>query len=158
TGHLGLIGGNIHAYQPGSTAFDQSNGTSTQQSVELRFNSNFQGPVNFLLAGYYLHQETTGDYFVNAPTLDYPSIILGGILGAPGSGGPSFCASTGCILGPGFYHNVGHLNTLTSKAIFGEVYYNAIPDTLKFTLGMRWTDDEKFQQGRIELFSGLIPI
>jgi outer membrane receptor protein involved in Fe transport len=158
TGRLGLISGNIHGYLPGATAFDQSDGLSTQYSAELRFNTNFTGPVNFLLAGYYLNQTTTGDYFVNGPTLDYPSIILGGVSGAPGAGGPSFCATTGCILGPGFYHNVGDRNTLQSKSVFGEVYYDAVPDTLKFTFGLRWTDDEKFQRGRIELYSGLIPL
>jgi outer membrane receptor protein involved in Fe transport len=155
--NLGVIGGNM-TFKPGATAFDQSDGWSSQYSGELRFTTNFQGPLNFLLAGYYLHTKSSGDYFVNAPTLDYPAIVLGGIAGSPGLGGPSFCATTGCILGPGFYHNVGDLNTLTSKAIFGEAYYDAIPDTLKFTVGLRWTDDEKYQRGRIELYSGLIPI
>ncbi|HEY4115305.1 MAG TPA: TonB-dependent receptor [Rhizomicrobium sp.] len=161
TGKLGLTGGNIAGYVPGATSFDQSNGTSSQWSTELRFNSNFQGPLNFLLAGYYLHQNTTGDYFVNGPTLDYPSIVLGGVLGSPGLPGgahPAFCATTGCILAPGFYHNDGELNTLDSKAVFGEAYYQAIPDTLKFTVGLRWTEDEKFQRGRIALFSGLVPL
>ncbi|HSC18619.1 MAG TPA: TonB-dependent receptor [Rhizomicrobium sp.] len=157
TKHLGLTGGDIRAYLPGVSAFDQSDGWSSQYSAELRFNTNFQGPLNFLLAGYYLKVDGGGDYFVNSPTLDYASIILGSILGSPGLGGPAFCAS-GCILAPGFYHNVGNVNTLTSKAIFGEAYYDAIPDTLKFTVGLRWTNDEKFQQGRIELYNGLVPL
>jgi outer membrane receptor protein involved in Fe transport len=75
--HLGIIGGNIKAFTPDATAFDQSDFLSSSYSGELRFNTNFDGPVNFLLAGYYLHQETTGDYFVNATTLDYPAILLG---------------------------------------------------------------------------------
>jgi outer membrane receptor protein involved in Fe transport len=151
--NLGIIGGNIQAFLPTASAFDQSDGDSSQYSLELRFNTDFQGPLNFLLAGYYLHTTTHGDYFVNATTLDYPAILLGSISGL---GNPS-CA-TGCILGPSFYHNVGDLNTLTSKAVFGEVYYDAIPDTLKLTGGLRWTVDEKFQRGRIELYSGLVPI
>jgi outer membrane receptor protein involved in Fe transport len=154
TAHLGLTGGNIQAYLPGATAFDQSDGENSQYSGELRFNTNFQGPLNFLLAGYYLHTTTSGDYFVNAPTLDYPSIVLGSLAGL---GAPSLCGH-GCLEAPGFYHNVGDLNTLTSKAIFGEAYYTAIPDTLSFTLGLRYTDDQKFQRGRIELYSGLVPI
>jgi outer membrane receptor protein involved in Fe transport len=129
---------------------------SSQYSAELRFNTNFQGPLNFLLAGYYLSNDLSGDYFVNGPTLDYPAIALGGILGSPGLGGPAFCAS-GCILAPSFYHNVGDLNTLRSKAIFGEAYYDLLPDTLKITAGLRWTQDEKFQRGRIELYDGLVP-
>ncbi len=155
--HLGITGGSVRAYTDHATAFDQSDFLSSDYSAELRFNSNFDGPVNFLLAGYYLHQETTGDYFVNATTLDYPAIVLGSFLGLSPNALP-LCFGTGCILGPSFYHNVGDFNSLSSKSIFGEVYWQAIPDTLKFTLGLRWTDDQKFQRGRIELYSGLIPI
>ena len=155
TGNLGLIGGNIAGYSSNVTAFDQSNGSNSQYSAELRFNSKFEGPLNFMMAGYYLHTHANGDYFVNSNTLDYPAIILGGLAGLSA---PGLCGATGCIYGPGYYHNDGYSNSLTSRAIFGEVYYDAIPDTLKFTLGARWTEDEKFQQGRIALLSGLIPI
>ena len=152
-GGFGLISGNIRGYSPNVSAFDQSNNTNKEWSGELRFNSKFQGPVNFLLAGYYLKTENTGDYYVNANTLDYPSLVLGGFSGL----GVPFC-TTGCVFGPGYYHNDGDYNRLESKAIFGEVYWDAIPDTLKFTAGARWTDDQKFQRGRIALYSGLIPI
>ncbi len=153
-GNFGLIGGNVAEYSDAATAFDQSNGNSSQWSAELRFNSNFEGPVNFLLATYYLSTRTTGDYYVNSNTLDYPSIVLGSLLGA---GQPALCGKTGCIYGPGFYHNDGQLNTLDSKAVFGEVYYD-VTDNLKLTGGLRWTQDQKYQQGRIALFSGLEPI
>jgi len=154
-GNLGLISGDIAKYTPQATAFDQSNGYSRQYSAELRFNSSFEGPVNFMLAGYYLNTKTTGNYFVDTPTLDYPSILLGGL---EGLNAPALCGATGCIFGPGYYNNNGHKDTLTSKAVFGEVYYDAIPDLLKFTAGLRWTEDEKRQSGRIELLDGLIPI
>ncbi len=156
-GKLGIISGDIRGYSSNATAFDQSNNDNKEWSAELRFNSKFQGPVNFLLGGYYLRTENTGDYFIDANTLDYPGIVLGGLSGLnPLLGG--LCLTTGCILGPSYYHNDGDFNRLTSKAIFGEIYWDAIPDTLKFTVGARWTDDEKFQRGRIDLYSGLIPI
>ena len=154
-GNLGLISGDIAKYTPQATAFDQSNGYSKQYSAELRFNTSFEGPLNFMLAGYYLRTKTSGNYFVSTPTLDYPSIILGGL---EGLNAPGLCAATGCIYGPGYYNNNGNRDTLTSKAVFGEAYYDAIPDLLKFTAGLRWTEDEKFQSGRIELLDGLIPI
>jgi len=158
--NLGLIGGNIETFADHATAFDQSDGQSQQWSGELRFNSNFEGPVNFLVAGYYLSTKTSGDYFVNANTLDYPSILLGSITG-PTSPNPTVagqCFTQGCLLGPSFYHNVGDENTLSSKALFGELYWEAIPEELKFTGGLRWTQDDKFQRGRIELYSGLVPL
>jgi iron complex outermembrane recepter protein len=154
--HMGIIGGNVKTYADHATAFDQSDFRSSNYSTELRFTTNLDGPLNFLLAGYYLHQDTTGDYFVNANTLDYPAILLGSISGLFNA--PGLCFAKGCVLGPSFYHNVGDFNSLQSKALFGEAYWNAIPDTLKFTVGLRWTDDQKFQRGRIELYSGLVPI
>jgi len=153
--NMGIIGGNIETFADHATAFDQSDGQSQQWSGELRFNSNFEGPVNFLVAGYYLSTKTSGDYFVNANTLDYPAIVLGSISGLSA---PQLCYATGCVLGPSFYHNVGNENTLSSKALFGELYWDAIPEELKFTGGLRWTQDDKFQQGRIELYGGLVPI
>src|SRR3569832_542764 len=153
--NLGIIGGNIQTFADHATAYDQSDGQSQQWSGEMRFNSNFEGPVNFLLAGYYLSTKTSGDYFVNANTLDYPGIVLGSILGL---NAPGLCYTTGCVLGPSFYHNVGNENTLSSKAVFGELYWDVIPEELKLTGGLRWTQDDKFQQGRIELYSGLVPI
>ena len=154
TTNLGTIGGN-YTYSNELAAYDQSNGHSTAWSGEVRFNTSFDGPLNFMLAGYYLQQHSGGDYFVNATTLDYPAIVIGALSGLAA---PSLCGATGCILGPGYYRNVGDYNSLTSKSVYGEAYYDIIPDELKLTVGARWTEDEKYQRGRIELYSGLIPI
>lgn len=150
----GITGGSIAEFSDHATAYDQSNGDAQQWSAELRFNSNFEGPVNFLLAGYYLSTRTSGDYYVVANTLDYPAIVLGSLSGAS----VPFCQQTGCLLDTSYYHNVGDRNTLQSKAVFGEVYWDVIPEELKVTGGLRWTEDKKFQRGRISLFSGAVPI
>jgi iron complex outermembrane recepter protein len=163
-GNLGVTGGNF-TFTPNNQAMDQSDGEASQYSAEWRFATSFSGPLNAMLGLYYLHTSTTGDYFVTAPTLDYPGIVLGAFSGL-GLGQPapvqaaiqSLCVSTGCILGPSYYRNVGEANNLTSKSIFGEVYYDAIPDLLKFTAGLRYTDDSKVSSDRIELYNGLIPI
>ena len=147
----GIVNGN-YSFTPNAEAFDQSDGEAAQYSAEVRFDTKFDGPLNFRLGGYYLHEQTTGDYYVNASTLDYPAMVLGGILGALDV--PSFCGATGCILTPSYYHNYGDLNTLTDKAIYGEAYYTFIPDTLKLTLGARYSEDDKFQIGRISFLNG----
>jgi iron complex outermembrane recepter protein len=163
TKNLGLTGGDIAFYSPNVTSYDQSDAYSKQYSAELRFNTNFEGPFNFLLAGYYLKTEGYGDYFVNADTLDYPAIVLGALSGGLGAGEgglplpPGLCAQ-GCIAGPSYYHNVGDNIELESKSVFGEAYYDAMPGTLKFTLGARFTDDVKSELDRIEIFSGMVPI
>jgi outer membrane receptor protein involved in Fe transport len=155
-GNFGLLGNNIRGYSSNATAYDQSNNGNKEYSAELRFASKFDGPVNFLVAGYYLKTENTGDYYVLGNTLDYPAIAVGAFQGITAA--PSLCAATGCLLGPSYYHNDGDYNRLESKSLFGEVYWDAIPDTLKFTAGLRYTDDDKYQRGRIALYSGLVPI
>jgi len=153
TNNLGLVGGD-YAFTPNAEAYDQSDGESAQYSGEWRFTTSFSGPFNAMIGVYYLHTEVSGDYYVNASTLDYPGIVVGGLAGAF----TPACASAGCILGPTYYHNVGEDTTLTSKAAFGEVYYQVIPDTLKLTGGLRLTNDDKFNTGRIVLYSGEAPI
>ena len=51
---IGLTSGNILTYSPNQTVYDESDGYTKQYSAELRFQSNFEGPFNFLFAGYYL--------------------------------------------------------------------------------------------------------
>jgi outer membrane receptor protein involved in Fe transport len=165
----GLIGGSINRYTANPFAYDQSNGSSKQESIDLRFNTNFEGPLNFMLAGYYLNVQQWGDYYVGANTLDYGQALLGAIA-APGtvaailgSGGtpPDYllnCLQTGCIYGSTYYDNRTELSTIESKAIYAEGYWQAIPDTLKVTLGLRGTEDIKDFSGRITIFNGFEPI
>ncbi len=115
---------------------DLSLAESEQYSGELRIASSFDGPVNFLLAGYYLDFETETDYFVQAPGLDYGAIGLAidpAFIGNP----DQFVA-----LAPGYFNSETDSFELESTAVFGELYWEAT-ETLKFTLGLRWTRDEK---------------
>lgn len=154
---LGLTSGN-YFYTKDLTAYDQSNFGESQWSGELRFNTKFNGPVNFMLAGYSLHANSTTDYDVVSPMLDYPSILLGAFLGPFLN--PLQCgafAGAACVDSPPYYHNEGE-ESLQSNAIFGEAYYDAIPDTLKFTAGLRYTEDTKSEANRIIFESVPAPI
>ena len=165
----GIIGGSINRYTNNPFAYDQSNGSSKQESVDLRFNTNFEGPLNFMLAGYYLNTIAWGDYYVGANTLDYGQALLGAIA-APGTVAtllahgitpPQYllnCLSPGCIYGTPYYDNRTQRTTIESKAIYGEAYWDAIPDSLKVTLGLRATEDIKDNEGRITIFNGFVPI
>src|SRR5215469_5027797 len=145
---LGLTSG-FYNFTKNLTAYDQSNFGTSQWSGELRFNTKFNGPVNFMLAGYSLHANSNTDYYVASPMLDYPSILLGAFLGPFFN--PLQCgaaAGASCIASPPFYRNQGE-ESLQSNAVFGEAYYEAIPDTLKFTAGLRYTEDTKSEANRI---------
>ncbi|HEY2444234.1 MAG TPA: TonB-dependent receptor plug domain-containing protein [Rhizomicrobium sp.] len=151
---LGLVSGNYH-FTKDLTAYDQSDFGESQLSGEVRFNSKFKGPLNFMLAGYSLHADSTTDYYVASPMLDYPSILLGGFLG--GLYNPTQCGGGGCIQAPSLYRNEG-IERLDSNSIFGEVYYDVIPDTLKLTGGLRYNVDQKTESNRIIFESVPAPI
>jgi len=107
------------------------------------------GAVGCLLGSYVA-------YFVGANGLDYGQTMIGALLG-PFSGVPG-CDTTGCIFGSPYYDNNTERTSVESKAIYGEGYWDIVPDTLKFTLGLRGTEDVKEFTGRITIFNGLIPI
>jgi iron complex outermembrane receptor protein len=154
--NLGVVGGGIAGYSARGQVFDQSEGFNRQHSFELRLASDLPGPLNFLAAAYYLRAHTPADYYLSSNTQDYGETLLGALLGPLQAS--SLCANArGCIYGPPYYHNESERVVVDSKALYGELYYDAIPQTLKFTFGLRGTEDRKSYQGRIASLSGLMP-
>jgi iron complex outermembrane receptor protein len=137
----------IGAYRSDVYGYDQIDGQDSEWSGEARFSSNFSGPFNFNLGFYHNRDRNDAHYYVNADTLDYAAVVLGGAT-----------VANGFDLDPSQYDNDNNRYTLLSNSIFGEGYYQAIPDVLKFTLGARYSDDEKtFQSGNV-LFNSAVPI
>jgi outer membrane receptor protein involved in Fe transport len=97
-------------------------GTARQFSQEVRLASGFQGPFNFIVGAFYLNARSSGyvDTWV-------PANLLRGAISK-------------------FDTRLGQVK---SYAGFGEVYYNITPN-LKFTGGLRYTEDKK----HIETASG----
>ena len=158
SGNSGTIGGHTQQISDLNSGSDKSSGSDVQKSVELRFNSNLNGPVNFLLAGYYLSYNNKTDYFVSSPELDYTSLMIGGLaLPVTNLLPPGSTPGVPMAVGPAFYWNAESY-TLTSKAAFGEIYYDAVPDLLKFTAGLRYTVDDKALTGRTTLFNAFVPV
>ncbi|MBT4160375.1 MAG: TonB-dependent receptor [Gammaproteobacteria bacterium] len=151
TSSLGAVGGPGHflASSRGS-ATDVSDVDAEQDSVEIRITSNLDGRFNFMLAAYFLEYEAAGGYVVQAPGLDYAAVgLINGALGLAGN--PDVFGS----LAPGYFNTVTTPYELDSRAVFGEVYYE-ISDTLKLTLGLRHTKDEKSVSDRQSLLN--IPV
>ena len=152
--NLGISSGAVARYSPNISSNDQADGNASQLSAELRFTSKFEGPLNFMIGGYYLSQQSNTDYYVGSNSLDYAGIVLGGLTSAttPGLG------TIPSLIGPSYYHNFGRNIDLTSQSAFAEVYYDIVPDLLKLTVGGRYTSDEKSEATRIAVISGFIPI
>ena len=155
---LGLNTNSVKYYTNTYSTYDQSNANQDQYSIDARFTTGFNGPVNFMFGGFYLRQEGWGDYFVSSGAQGYASVMLGAISGL----GVAGCdPSPGCLLSPAYYDNSSPEAdgvTLKSKSAYGEVYWTIFPDLLKLTAGVRWTDDYKSQLDRIILVNSLVPI
>ncbi len=116
---------------------DYDNYKSQQFSEEVRLQSDFGGPVNFSIGGLYLHLSKFDDIFIlsNAATAAAEvENLLGGSVYVDPSATPSGAGHN--------YYLTRSPYRLTSGAVFGEVYWQAT-DTLRLTVGARYTDDHK---------------
>lgn len=138
--------------------FDIAGGKSEQTTHELRLQSDFDGPFNFNLgaikvdfeaidpadpfAGYYvLSNSLTALAQINnaagGAVFGGPVVIDSGAGGAPAFGGS--------VVGDGgnYFRSLSPYK-LDSFAVFGEGYYD-VTDSLKATVGLRYTNDDKKQ-------------
>jgi len=138
--------------------FDISGGASDQTTHEVRLQSSFDGPFNFNLGAIKVDYEAidpadaTAGYYVFSNSLtalaQMNNAAGGAIFGGPvtidnGVGGvPAF---GGSLVGDGgnYFRSLSPY-TLDSFAVFGEGYYD-VTDTLKATVGLRYTNDDKSQ-------------
>ena len=98
-------------------------------SHEINISSTSDGPIQWIVGGFYYNQE----YFGTGSTADFylvgPSSLQTPILGAARN--------------PEGYWSTGQYGLTTeSTAVFGQIDYQ-MSDTLKLTLGLRYTDDRK---------------
>ena len=134
-GTSGIYGGCITDTMNYPDGFDRQFTETESETVEIRLQSNLDGQWNYLLGA--IHAEGSGDtsYTIAANGLDAlalapPPVLTGFPQGAVQLYAPLFQQST--------------LVATRSTAIFGEVYYQA-SDRLKYTLGVRNTEDYKEQ-------------
>ncbi|MBU1287553.1 MAG: TonB-dependent receptor [Alphaproteobacteria bacterium] len=140
------------------TTFDLSGGQSETFTQEIRMQSSFDGKLNFNLgaiyvdgeaidpqdpfAGYYvLSNGLTGLTQLNNAT---GGSIFGGVVPIATSDGTATLFTGVPAKDSGNYFRSLSPYRLESTAFFGEAYYD-VTDTLKFTLGLRYTDDQKEQ-------------
>jgi outer membrane receptor protein involved in Fe transport len=151
--NLGISSQDINRFTNLLSANDQTSGESTEESFEFRFNSKFQGPVNFMVGGYYLQHHENEDYYVGSNSLDYASILLGGVTAAEAPLG-----TPALLIGPSYYDDEERNVDLKSESAFAEVYYDIVPDLLKLTVGGRYNEDWKSEDTRIPILAGAIPL
>ena len=139
--------------------FDQSGGSSEQDSHEIRLQSDFDGPFNFNLGAIKVDFEAidpydnTAGYYVLSNSLTALTQLNNALGGAIFGGGVPLDSGSAGNLGlfngsqngdGGNYYRSLSPYRLDSTAVFGEAYYD-VSDSLKLTLGLRYTDDKKEQ-------------
>ena len=156
TGFTGIYGGFVNRCTAGSTDYDRSQSIARQYLVEAHIDSKLDGPFNFLLGGIYVDQKSTdGNYYVASYGLDYAAGVLGAAtaLGQRAAGNTAF---PNVFIGPPFYDSETNLFTLKSYGLFGEAYFQA-SERLKFTAGIRYSNDRKVVRARVPLLSFPVP-
>lgn len=132
--------------------FDRSAQFVKAWTVEGIVSTQWDGKFNFLLGAIYNELDMKeNSYYVNAFGIDYISGVLGAAtaLGTPALGN--------VYLGTPFFRNNTDQFTLKSYGIFGEAYFNAT-DSLSFTVGLRYNNDNKTVRARSSLAAFPVPI
>ena len=122
---------------------DESSNDNKQWTHEIRLQSSFDGPLNFLVGGFYLEFDNTNAYIVRASGLAFPGqhlLIDPRVYPAP-YGDPDNPRSESNPYMQG-YPNDSRVYKLDAKAIFGEVYWD-VTDSLRLTFGGRYTEEKK---------------
>ena len=113
-------------------------GHSEQWTQELRIQSNFDGPLNFNVGGIYLDYSSSTTTYSASNVTTLATRVLAPTAYVDPSNPPDFT-------GHNYFISLTEYD-LTSKALFGELYWQAT-DTLRVTGGLRYTDDKKRTRG-----------
>ncbi|HEX2559838.1 TonB-dependent receptor, partial [Phenylobacterium sp.] len=111
---------------------------SEQWTQELRLQSNFDGPLNFNVGGIFLDYEIETITYVATNAATAAVRVVQPLAYVDPLREPDFT-------GHNYFISLTEYQ-LSSKAAFGEVYWQATDD-LRVTLGLRYTDDEKWTRG-----------
>ena len=119
--------------------------TGKQFSQELRLQSDFDGKLNFNLGGIYLDYKASNEVILVGNTTTQFAIVQNLPVAMGGSNAGIYIDPLAEPDGTGHnYYNNSSPYRLKSAALFGEAYFQAT-DTLKATLGIRYTNDRKAQ-------------
>jgi outer membrane receptor protein involved in Fe transport len=157
-GGIATLGFNNTPLTPGGIFVDPQLGTSDrfenrsmvrtsakQFSQELRVQSDFDGKLNFNLGGIYLDYKATNEIILLGNTTTQFAIVQNLPVAVGGSNAGIYIDPLANPDGTGHnYYNNSSPYQLKSAALFGEAYFEAT-DTLKATLGIRYTNDRKQQ-------------
>ena len=144
-GTLGTYGGCVTDTMNYPDGFDrQYNPEGKNEVTEVRFQSSLDGQWNYLLGAIHTSASGKSVYDIAANGLDALALFPPGVL----TGG----IPQGYVQLYAPLYRTSSISASRSSAIFGEIYYQQ-SDRLKYTLGLRRTEDYKEQYGRSPFLS-----
>ena len=141
---------------PFFSAYDEDSFSQRELTGEVRFQTNFDGPLNFSAGAFWMSFDSRNQYWVASNGLDWESMVIGAFAG-DGSKTPLMLASTS-------YDGEYRRGAVQSRSAFLEATYDIIPDTLKLIAGARFNDDRSsalvtpIAVGGLLLANGFVPI
>jgi outer membrane receptor protein involved in Fe transport len=135
-GTIDYTRGGILTKTPFNAAYDEDWFGQREWTGELRFSSNFEGPLNFTAGLFYMTYDAHNQYWVAAPGLDWESAAIGSFFGA--AAGIPAAIMTSLPTFDAEYRR----NNITSRSAFLEGTYDILDD-LKVIVGARFNDDRE---------------
>jgi outer membrane receptor protein involved in Fe transport len=129
--------GGVLTYSPYSLNYDRAAYWASEWTGELRFQTSFDGPLNFSAGAFYMSFEGRNQYWASASTFDYSAIVLGAFLGN------ALAGRNGMVAALPEFDIEYRRDDIVSRSAFLEGTYDVLPGTLKFTLGARFNDDRE---------------
>jgi iron complex outermembrane recepter protein len=138
-GHFGSYAGSIAGEgvgvltnTPYFSAYDEDDFASREWTGEVRFQTSFSGPLNFTAGAFFMSFDSRNQYWVASNGLDYESLVIGAIQGAP--------TNTPLALASPDYDGESRRGAVQSRSMFLEGTYD-FSDDLKLIAGARYNDD-----------------
>ncbi|MGZ5529582.1 MAG: hypothetical protein ACXWJB_12975, partial [Limisphaerales bacterium] len=132
--------GGILTKSPFYTAYDEDDYSEHELTGEVRFQTGFDGPLNFSAGAFWMSYQARNQYWVASNGLDFEAIAIGGIARflTVAAGGSDPGALVTAL--PAFDAEYRR-NDVQSRSAFLEGTYDVIPDELKVIVGARYNDD-----------------
>ena len=133
---------------PYFSAYDEDSFSSREWTGEMRFQTAFDGPLNFSAGLFFMSFDSRNQYWVASNGLDWESMVLGAFVGGAAGNLPLMDAST-------TYDGENRRGAVQSRSIFLEGTYE-FSDTLKLVAGARYNDDRQSSLGTTAAVGGLL--
>ncbi len=122
---------------PFLASYDEDSASSREWTGEVRFQTSFDGPLNFSAGAFFMSFDGRSQYWVASNGLDWESAVIGAFAGT-GAGGPG--VDLPLMQANPTFDSESRRDATQSRSAFLEATYD-FNDELKLIAGARYNDD-----------------